>query len=267
MSMRIFAARPLQARRAVRGRGGAPGRGAPRAPGGRGRRAHLAAPAPVLRRAVPPAPGGAAAGRRAHARAGESAPSCACQTGPGCAPSFRQLAVHHALPLAAARGLSCARLSHSPLALLPSPSRLQAQEAQASAAALEALEAELSVDDTLLYRSLAERSLAGGAELARPASGSGKALPAAPSGSARGSGGDASEAASASGAEHAAAHTDAAASSRGGLLDAAREAPAEASGCAPDFRTHSTLSRVLLAQTCSAPAPGLVQCWHMTVMS
>ena len=35
-----------------------------------------------------------------------------------------------------------------------------AQEAQADAAALEALEAELSIGDTLLFRSLAERSLA-----------------------------------------------------------------------------------------------------------
>ena len=34
------------------------------------------------------------------------------------------------------------------------------QEAQADAAALEALEAELSIGDTLLFRSLAERSLA-----------------------------------------------------------------------------------------------------------
>jgi hypothetical protein len=106
------------------------------------------------------------------------------------------------------------------------------QDAQSGAAALEALEAELSVDDTLLFRSLAERSLAGGAELARPASGSGKGLPAAPSGGARGPGGDAFETAGAGGTEHAAAHADAAAGGRGGPPDAAREAPAEASGCA-----------------------------------
>jgi len=154
------------------------------------------------------------------------ASSCA----PGCA-------------LTAARSSSRASLN-SLLGPLTEPltacARLQVQEAQSSAAALEALEAELSVDDTLLYRSLAERLLAGGAELARPASGSGKALPAAPSGSARGPGGDASEAAGASGAEHAAAHTDAAAGSRGGQPDAAREAPAEASGCAA--RLQNTLN-------------------------